>query len=155
MKKSMDLKQLFAEASGLAGKSVTVCGWVKTIRSSKAIGFIELNDGTCFKNLQIVFEEDKVSNFADIAKIMGLPGRTNEQLTNSLVQAIKDLNKQLNIPLSYKEYGVTEEKFNETVDFIAENAVLDPCTASNPRETDVAQMKKILTCTYYGNDVTF
>ena len=69
MKKSMDLKQLFAEASGLAGKSVTVCGWVKTIRSSKAIGFIELNDGTCFKNLQIVFEEDKVSNFADIAKM--------------------------------------------------------------------------------------
>ena len=69
MKKSMDLKQLFAEASGLAGKSVTVCGWVKTIRSSKAIGFIELNDGTCFKNLQIVFEEDKVANFADIAKM--------------------------------------------------------------------------------------
>ena len=69
MKKSMDLKQLFADASSLAGKSVTVCGWVKTIRSSKAIGFIELNDGTCFKNLQIVFEEDKVSNFADIAKM--------------------------------------------------------------------------------------
>ena len=96
-----------------------------------------------------------MERFADIARIMGLPGRTNEQLTNSLVQAIKDLNKQLNIPLSYKKYGVTEEKFNETVDFIAENAVLDPCTASNPRETDVAQMKKILTCTYYGNDVTF
>ncbi len=69
MKKSMDLKQLFADAGSLAGKSVTVCGWVKTIRSSKAIGFIELNDGTCFKNLQIVFEEDKVSNFADIAKM--------------------------------------------------------------------------------------
>ena len=69
MKKSMDLKQLFADAGSLAGKSVTVGGWVKTIRSSKAIGFIELNDGTCFKNLQIVFEEDKVSNFADIAKM--------------------------------------------------------------------------------------
>ncbi|MBQ8338214.1 MAG: asparagine--tRNA ligase [Oscillospiraceae bacterium] len=69
MKKSMDLKQLFADAGSLAGKSVTVCGWVKTIRSSKAIGFIELNDGTCFKNLQIVFEEDKVSNFADITKM--------------------------------------------------------------------------------------
>ena len=96
-----------------------------------------------------------MERFADIARIMGLPGRTNEQLTNSLVQAIKDLNKQLNIPLSYKEYGVTEEKFNETVDFIAENAVLDPCTGSNPRETDVESMKKVFTCTYYGTDVNF
>ncbi len=96
-----------------------------------------------------------MERFADIARIMGLPGRTNEQLTNSLVQAIKDLNKQLNIPLSYKEYGVTEEKFNETVDFIAENAVLDPCTGSNPRKTDVENMKKVFTCTYYGTDVNF
>ena len=96
-----------------------------------------------------------MERFADIARIMGLPGRTNEQLTNSLVQAIKDLNKQLDIPLSYKEYGVTEEKFKETVDFIAENAVLDPCTGSNPRETDVENMKKVFTCTYYGMDVNF
>lgn len=96
-----------------------------------------------------------MERFADIARIMGLPGRTNEQLTNSLVQAIKDLNKKLDIPLSYKEYGVTEEKFKETVDFIAENAVLDPCTGSNPRETDVENMKKVFTCTYYGTDVNF
>ena len=96
-----------------------------------------------------------MERFADIARIMGLPGRTNEQLTNALVQSIKDLNRQLDIPLSYKEYGVSEEKFKETVDFIAQNAVLDPCTASNPRETDTANMKKVLTCTYYGEDVTF
>lgn len=96
-----------------------------------------------------------MERFADIARVMGLPGRTNEQLTNSLVQAIKDLNKQLNIPLSYKEYGVSEEKFQETVDFIAENAVLDPCTGSNPRETDAVNMKKVFTCTYYGTDVNF
>lgn len=69
MEKSMDLKQLFAVATEYEDKSLTVCGWVKTIRSSKAIGFIELNDGTCFKNLQIVFEEDKVNNFADISKL--------------------------------------------------------------------------------------
>lgn len=96
-----------------------------------------------------------MERFADIARVMGLPGRTNEQLTNSLVQAIKDLNRQLDIPLSYKEYGVTEDKFKETADFIAQNAVLDPCTGSNPRATDVENMKKVLTCTYYGEDVTF
>ena len=96
-----------------------------------------------------------MERFAAIARVMGLPGRTDEQLTNSLVDAIKAMNVKLNIPLSYKEYGVTEEKFKETADFIAENAVLDPCTGSNPRETDVENMKKVLTCTYYGTDVTF
>lgn len=96
-----------------------------------------------------------MERFAAIARVIGLPGRTDEQLTNSLVDAIKAMNVKLNIPLSYKEYGVTEEKFKETADFIAENAVLDPCTGSNPRETDVENMKKVLTCTYYGTDVTF
>ncbi len=69
MEKSMDLKKLFETALNRQGENLTVCGWVKTIRVSKAIGFIELNDGTCFKNLQIVFEEDKVSNFAEISKL--------------------------------------------------------------------------------------
>lgn len=93
--------------------------------------------------------------FADIARIMGLQGRTDAQLINSLVDAIKALNTKLNIPNSYKEYGVTEEKFKETADFISEQAVLDPCTGSNPRTIDVATMKKVLTCCYYGEDVTF
>ena len=70
MEKTMDLKQLFATAESYADKTITVCGWVKTIRSSKAIGFIELNDGTCFKNLQIVFEDGKISNFAEIEKLI-------------------------------------------------------------------------------------
>ena len=96
-----------------------------------------------------------MERFAAIARVMGLPGRTDEQLTNSLVDAIKTLNRKLNIPLSYSEYGVTEDKFKETADFIAKNAVLDPCTGSNPRETDVENMKKVLACTYYGEDVTF
>ncbi len=93
--------------------------------------------------------------FAEIARVMGLQGRTNEQLINSLVDAIKALNVKLNIPNSYKEYGVSEDKFTETADFIAENAVQDPCTGSNPRPTDVENMKKVLTCCYYGVDVTF
>ena len=51
-----------------SGKTVTVCGWVKTIRDSKALGFIELNDGSCFKNLQVVFEDAKVANFKEVTK---------------------------------------------------------------------------------------
>ncbi len=52
----------------LAGKTVTVAGWVKTIRDSKALGFIELNDGSCFKNLQVVFEADKIANYKEVAR---------------------------------------------------------------------------------------
>ena len=55
-----ELKKVLEQASALAGQQITVCGWVKTIRDSKALGFIELNDGSSFSNLQVVFEDAKV-----------------------------------------------------------------------------------------------
>lgn len=64
----VEIKKLFADADSYTEGLVTVCGWVKTIRDSKALGFIELNDGSCFKNLQIVFEADKIDNFKEVAK---------------------------------------------------------------------------------------
>ena len=63
-----ELKKVLEQASALAGQQITVCGWVKTIRDSKALGFIELNDGSSFSNLQVVFEDAKVPNFKEIAK---------------------------------------------------------------------------------------
>lgn len=93
--------------------------------------------------------------FADIARVMGLTGNSDKQLVNSLVDTIKALNTKLGIANSYKEHGVSEELFTSTADFIAEHAVEDPCTASNPRATDVENMKKVLTCCYYGTPVTF
>lgn len=51
------------------GTVVTVCGWARTVRDSKTIGFIELNDGSNFKSLQIVFEAARLENFKEIAKI--------------------------------------------------------------------------------------
>ena len=50
------------------GAGVTVCGWAKTVRDSKNIGFIELSDGSSFKNLQVVFEAAKLGNYKDVAK---------------------------------------------------------------------------------------
>ena len=50
------------------GAAVSVCGWAKTVRDSKSIGFIELSDGSCFKNLQVVFQADKVANYKEVAK---------------------------------------------------------------------------------------
>ena len=48
---------------------LTVCGWVKTVRGSKAFGFMELSDGSGFKGVQVVFEEDKVANFKEVSKL--------------------------------------------------------------------------------------
>ncbi len=60
------LKDLFS--SNPEEGQITVCGWARSIRVSGQVGFIELNDGSCFKNLQIVFEKDKIDNFDLVAK---------------------------------------------------------------------------------------
>ncbi len=62
------LKALGKDFAAYDGKEVTVAGWAKTIRDSKAFGFIELNDGSCFKNTQIVFERATLVNYDAIAK---------------------------------------------------------------------------------------
>ncbi|MDE6597025.1 MAG: asparagine--tRNA ligase [Clostridia bacterium] len=59
--KHTDIKQLFSESANFAGKSVTVCGWVRTWRDSKSIAFIELNDGTSLKNLQLIIDKEKIA----------------------------------------------------------------------------------------------
>ena len=50
------------------GTPVTVCGWAKTVRDSKNIGFLSLSDGSCFKPVQVVFEAAKLANYKEIAK---------------------------------------------------------------------------------------
>ncbi|HEX9058855.1 MAG TPA: asparagine--tRNA ligase, partial [Clostridia bacterium] len=63
------IRQLFKETDKFLGKPIKISGWVRTLRDSKSFGFIELNDGSFFKNLQIVFEEDKIPNFKEITRI--------------------------------------------------------------------------------------
>lgn len=58
---------IFADSETLAGKEVTVGGWARTIRDMKNFGFVELNDGSCFKNLQVVLESAALDNYAEIA----------------------------------------------------------------------------------------
>ncbi|MBO5150238.1 MAG: asparagine--tRNA ligase [Anaerotignum sp.] len=67
----MDLttvKSIYRNTAEYANKEVTLGGWIRTMRVSKNFGFIELNDGSFFKNIQIVFEADKVSNYEEISK---------------------------------------------------------------------------------------
>ena len=62
------VNDLFADPYDYEGAELTVRGWVRTIRDMKAFGFIELNDGSCFKSIQIVLEEEKLPNFHDIIR---------------------------------------------------------------------------------------
>lgn len=93
--------------------------------------------------------------YAEIARRMGLEGRSRQALINSLCAKINGFNEKLNIPKTLKEFGINEDEFKEKVDRIAELAVGDACTGSNPREIDPANMAKLLTCTYYGTEVDF
>ena len=65
----MKIKELYNTYSSLDGQEISVNGWVRNMRDSKVFGFIELNDGSYFKNVQVVFEEDKISNFAEICRL--------------------------------------------------------------------------------------
>lgn len=62
------IREIFKDAESFLNRSVRVCGWVKTIRDQKTFGFIELNDGTYLKNLQVVIEES-LPNFSAVVKL--------------------------------------------------------------------------------------
>ena len=62
------IKDLYENAEAYGGKIVTLGGWVRNLRDSKAFGFIDLNDGSYFKCAQVVFEREKLANYDEIAK---------------------------------------------------------------------------------------
>ena len=64
----MKIKELFSTFNEFGGRTVAVNGWVRTLRASKNFGFIEINDGSFFKNVQVVIEEEKLENFAELCK---------------------------------------------------------------------------------------
>lgn len=100
-------------------------------------------------------EKEALSRYAEIARRMGLDGTSETALMNSLCKKIDEFNIRLNIPKTLKEFGINEDEFKEKVKTIAELAVGDACTGSNPRTITPEQMEKLLTCTYYGTEVDF
>ncbi len=66
--KRQKIAGIFADSAAFDGKEITVMGWARTLRDMKNFGFIELNDGSCHKNLQVVLERDALSNYDEIAK---------------------------------------------------------------------------------------
>ncbi len=61
------IAQLYAESENLGGQSVTVAGWTKSVRDMKNFGFVTVNDGSCFKDLQIVMNRDALANYDEVA----------------------------------------------------------------------------------------
>ncbi|MGL4799368.1 MAG: iron-containing alcohol dehydrogenase [Cellulosilyticaceae bacterium] len=104
----------------------------------------------------IQFNAAKVKTpYADIAKRLGLIGNTEDELITSLVNLVKEFRKEMNMANSLKEFGVSEELFNENLQSIAQTAVSDPCTGTNPREISVEEMENLFKAVYYGTDVNF
>ena len=63
------IAQLYADAETLGGTTVTVAGWVKSVRDMKNFGFVTLNDGSCFKDLQVVMNRDTLACYDEIASV--------------------------------------------------------------------------------------
>ena len=99
--------------------------------------------------------EEAAERYADIAKSIGITAESTTEYVDKLRARIVELNDYMGIPNTLKEFGIIEEEFNEKIDAIAENAVGDACTGSNPRAIDPATMKKLFTCIYYGIEVDF
>ena len=93
--------------------------------------------------------------YAEIARRVGLEGSSEQSLINSLCEKINEFNVILGIPATLKEFGIKEDEFKEKVSAVAENAVGDACTGSNPRAIDPATMERLFTCIYYGTEVDF
>lgn len=98
--------------------------------------------------------KNALSRYADIARSVGITG-TDRECVNALCDKIDEYNAKLDIPKSLREFGINEKEFKEKVSTIAELAVGDACTGSNPRNITPSEMERLLNCVYYGTEVDF
>ncbi len=108
---------------------------------------------------------EAAERYADIARFLGLKGETTAELVAALVAELREMNRQLNIPLSIQNYGeggviadksiIDEQEFKDKLADVAANAILDACTGSNPRQPSQEEMEKLLIAVYYDQDVDF
>lgn len=89
--------------------------------------------------------------YADVAKHLGLPASTPAEGVASLIKAIRELIKELDMPMTIKECGVEEKAFLSKVDLLADRAYEDQCTTANPRQPLVKELADIYKTAYYGD----
>ena len=110
-------------------------------------------------------DERAKKRYGEIADYMGLGGANDDEKVKNLIAFLRNMNDALHIPQCIKHYGkdslpaengfVPEDVFLERLPGIAENAVADACTGSNPRKITVPEMEKLLKCCYYDTEVDF
>ena len=108
---------------------------------------------------------EAAERYADIARFIGLTGSTTAELVAALVAELRQMNRELNIPLGIKNYGaggvlaetsiIDEKEFLEKLPEVAANAIGDACTGSNPRVPTQEEMEKLLKACYYDQDIDF
>lgn len=88
--------------------------------------------------------------YAEIARMLGLPAKTTEEGVNSLIEAIRKLNRSLGIPESFKELGFDPADFESKVAELADRAFEDQCTTANPRMPLVTELAEVYRNAFYG-----
>lgn len=88
--------------------------------------------------------------YAEVAKMLGLPCKTTEEGVKSLVKAVRDLMKEINVPFTIKECGIDEKVFMATVPSLADKAFGDQCTTANPRLPLVKELEELYIKAYKG-----
>ena len=88
------------------------------------------------------------TDYADIAKFLGLKGNTTDELVDALANAVYDLGCSVCIDMNLKSQGVTEELLHSTIDRMAELAFEDQCTTANPKEPLISELKGIIETAY-------
>ena len=110
-------------------------------------------------------DETAKKRYGVIADYMGLGGANDDEKVQLLIEYVRGMNDQLNIPHCIKNYGtdsypceqgfVPEDVFLDRLHDIAANAIADACTGSNPRQPSQEEMEKLLKCCYYDTEVDF
>ncbi|TKL68332.1 bifunctional acetaldehyde-CoA/alcohol dehydrogenase [Enterococcus faecalis] len=90
------------------------------------------------------------TDYADIAKFLGLKGNTTAELVEALATAVADLGKSVGIDMNLKAQGVSQETLDTTVNRMAELAYEDQCTTANPKEPLISELKQIILDAYVG-----
>ena len=108
---------------------------------------------------------EAAERYAEIAKFLHLEGNSTEELVKALIQMLRDMNDQLNIPQAIKYYGeggvkadasiIDEKEFLAKLPEVARNAIGDACTGSNPRQPSQEEMEKLLLAVYYDKEIDF
>ena len=128
--KKIDVKQIYKDPKQFDGKQVFVSGWVKSARGGKAFGFIDLNDGSCFKGIQVVFDAGVISNFDEVSKLnTGSSISVSGQLllTPEARQPFEIHASEIKI-LSATDADYPLQKKKMTLEFLREQAYLRPRT---------------------------